>query len=319
MAIERCARDFTMPKKVLDIKKVRESREARERAAYEARTTRPISRPLRLKDKRRRKMLMIFIGTICGALLLLVLLGLGSYLDRLSIAQVDVRGAELLDAQEVGAQVEKNLSSDSFQLFSRRNVFLYPQARIERELRSVFPRIHTVTLSRDSFLSQTLAVSVVERKPYATWCTHGSYTNCYVMDVDGFVYAKKTTETPSSTYIFRGGLSEDSPVGQTFLLGRLERMTELLAYLAQNGFAAEGVEIMNDQDFEAPLLRGPVLRISFDTDPSSLVKNLSLALESDALRDKFMALEYIDLRFGNKVFFKFKGNLNEVPSEDEEA
>jgi len=37
------------------------------------------------------------------------------------------------------------------------------------------------------------------------------------------------------------------------------------------------------------------------------VKNLELVLSSDVLKGKTDALEYVDLRFGNRVYYKLKG------------
>ena len=45
----------------------------------------------------------------------------------------------------------------------------------------------------------------------------------------------------------------------------------------------------------------------FGEDPTILVKNLTLILDSDALRGKENLLEYIDLRFGNRMYYKFSG------------
>ena len=42
------------------------------------------------------------------------------------------------------------------------------------------------------------------------------------------------------------------------------------------------------------------------TNPASLVKDFKLVLSSDALKKDIDRLEYIDLRFGNKVYFKLK-------------
>ncbi|HEY4504976.1 MAG TPA: hypothetical protein VJI73_04370, partial [Candidatus Paceibacterota bacterium] len=50
--------------------------------------------------------------------------------------------------------------------------------------------------------------------------------------------------------------------------------------------------------------------IAGSTELERLIRNLNLALASDALKAEAIeargGLEYLDLRFGNKVFFKFK-------------
>lgn len=300
-----------MSRKVLDIKKVRETREALDRTAQEAaKMAKPSSKPVRLRDKRRRQQMIALCICVLGLLGIVGGLGGASHLERLSIQSVEVHGAQLLSAGDVQQSVRATISPDSFELFSRRNIFLYPRSRIEAELSSAYPRIQTVAVQREALFAQALSVQVKERAPYALWCAGASYTDCYVMDREGFVYAKQLSDRPETQYVFRGGMAlEGDPVGQTFLLGRLEKMTELLAYLAQNGYGAEGVHVENDKDFEVPLLRGPVLKISFAADPADLVRNLELALESETLKNTFTSLEYVDLRFGNRVYFKMKGTI----------
>ena len=47
-----------------------------------------------------------------------------------------------------------------------------------------------------------------------------------------------------------------------------------------------------------------VVKASFGADPDLLVRNLDLALSSPAMRNVKVPIEYIDLRFGNRIYFK---------------
>jgi hypothetical protein len=44
--------------------------------------------------------------------------------------------------------------------------------------------------------------------------------------------------------------------------------------------------------------------LSFDMSIESVLKNIEATLSAEGLREKFNTLEYIDLRFGNRVYFK---------------
>ncbi len=52
---------------------------------------------------------------------------------------------------------------------------------------------------------------------------------------------------------------------------------------------------------------GFLLKVSYGADAGTLVKNLQLVLQSDVLQGKRDKIEYIDLRFGNRVYYKLKG------------
>ena len=77
--------------------------------------------------------------------------------------------------------------------------------------------------------------------------------------------------------------------------------------LRDAGAAPLGAQLENETDISVPLADGYYIKASFGEDPSELTKNLALILSSDAIKGKIDELEYIDLRFGNRVYYKFKG------------
>ena len=82
---------------------------------------------------------------------------------------------------------------------------------------------------------------------------------------------------------------------------------ELLTELGQAGFTPLGVTVESDTDFSVPLREGFALKASFGESPDELVKNFQLVLASDALQGKESQLEYVDLRFGDRVYYKLLG------------
>ena len=57
-------------------------------------------------------------------------------------------------------------------------------------------------------------------------------------------------------------------------------------------------------------MKGPRIIFNLDTDYQKMAENLQSALDTDPLRTdykyKFDSLDYINLSFGNKVYYKFK-------------
>ena len=164
-----------------------------------------------------------------------------------------------------------------------------------------FPRIRQVTVSRPSLLAQAVVVAVQERQPYAKWCDGA----CYLIDAAGFVFAEAGSETPTLPYEFRGGLSRDhAPVGQWFLRGRLAEAVGLLDRFAAAGYAPAALEVETESDFTLTLGSGLELYMPFDVDAASLLHRFEAAVESEALAGRLGELQYIDLRFGNRVYYK---------------
>jgi len=112
---------------------------------------------------------------------------------------------------------------------------------------------------------------------------------------------------PSERYIFRGDIAPTTePIGQWFVQAHLPGLLSLLKFLGQASFTPLGAEVIG-QDILIQLQEGFLVKASFGADAGTLVKNLELVLSSDVLKGKTEALEYVDLRFGNRVYYKLKG------------
>jgi len=294
---------------ILDIKKKAGARSSPvRRAAYT-----PVERGVRLKTKRRRqKLLALCICVLCGAGLV-ASVGAASRLERLAINDVQVIGAKDIPAESLVASVTQSVDGTLLKLFSKKNIFLYPKGSVEQTLATAFPRIKDVSLSRQSLFAQAVTVTLEERVAFARWCpteiadaSHGARDgSCYLMDAHGLIFAPYVAETTASPYMFRGGLlPETDPVGQSFLFAHFDGIVTLLAKLAAVGVSPAGITVMNEKDFSIELTDGPTLYVPFDMDADAIARNLKDALESDPVRGVLDTLTYIDLRFGNRVYFK---------------
>ncbi len=250
--------------------------------------------------------------------------GVLSYNERLVINSVRVLGVSTVDSRQVETTFETGLNDGGYHLFSRSNIFLYPRAQLAKKLLTDLPRIKSVNISRESLLAQAVTVTVEEREARYVWC---NIEKCFFMDGDGYIFAPleantvteipandqpltgfaESAETHNIQYTFKGGLvSKESPIGQTFLRGRLSDIVQLLQRLEAAGYAPNGATVENESDFSVDLKQGFYLKVSFDAEASDVVRNLELIVSTDALRGKLDRLLYVDLRFGNRVYYQMK-------------
>lgn len=300
-------------RRVVDLR----GRESAKRPARAPRTPRTdtYERPRSALRVHRRKLkflgILIVIACVAG-----LVWGVGrvSYLPRFSIEHVVVRGNHDLSASIVQYFVETRIYDGTNPFLSRSNIFLYPRERIQEELRSAYPRIKDVRVWRQSFMSREVLVDIVERDSYARWCAEA----CYVLDSSGYVFAPIPTTDSSSTpgtsfaepYVFSGGIASSSdPVGQSYLPGRFGPLVAFLARLGQSGYIPTAVRQEGSQDFSVTLESGFSVRAAFGQNPDTLVRNLDLLFGTDPLRGNESSLEYIDLRFGDRVFYKMKDGI----------
>lgn len=239
------------------------------------------------------------LAIVVAAFGLLYAVHLASYLSRISIQRVDVTGAKDIDPSLIESYIFSKLDNGSYQFISRKNIFFYPQAEIEREVLAYFPRLESISVSLSEAFSNTLRIEVKERGEYALWCSH----QCYSMDSEGFVFALQSGT--STAGIFRGGIEGD-PIGKRFIPGKLPSALALLKALSQAGFSAKELAVVGE-DMIITLTRGFMLKTTFGQSPMNIVQNLRLLLSSEELRGRESQVEYIDLRFGDRVYFKLKG------------
>ncbi|MBI5469919.1 FtsQ-type POTRA domain-containing protein [Candidatus Kaiserbacteria bacterium] len=269
---------------------------------------------LRAKKRKIRVVIAVFVLTVIG--ISVYGISWASYLPQYNVQRVDVVGTQAVASGVMRAYVETLLQKDSYPLLSPRNIFLFSPRTIEQDIMRYFPRIKSAKVSRASLLSTGIQVDIQERQPFALWCE--SESNCFLLDDAGFVFAQATSSSQTSShYVFLGDMPEDasstSPIAHSYASAHFQGLLALLRYLGQAGFSPQGAHIVDDRDFTVPLAEGFYIRASFGEDASAVAKNLKLVLTSDALQGKESELEYVDLRFGNRVYYKLQGG-EEMPS-----
>lgn len=308
-----------MAPRIVDLRKGKQAQPARVRQLPFPDQT-PPKRPAPLRTRRRRARLAATGMIVLALLATAYATHLVSYIEPLSITAVRVNGAEKIDPSIIETYVDSQLRQESLRYISPRNIFAYPKESLEQGIVASFPRVKAASLSRDSVFSQTLDVTISERSPFALWCASTLVVedtsdvpagpDCYALDDTGFIFTASATSTHgefAAPYIFAGGVT-DNPIGTRFIPGQFPSILALLRVMQQStSLIPTRVEVLPEQDFNVSLEQGFYVKLSFGQEAQTIARNLNLVLSSDALRDRVSDIEYIDLRFGNRVYYKMKG------------
>src|SRR3989344_9005839 len=270
-----------------------------------------------LKQKRKQK--LIKFGLI--VLVFIILIATFSYLSyrpSIRIFQVELSGQTILDSEEVRKEVLSYLDDSYFWIFPKNNAFLYPKSSLENHLREVFKRIDVLDLELRGF--QTLQVKVTDRGLLALWCDSApvSYEEhiqnqtrqCYFLDNSGTIFAKSPNFS-GDAYFRYYGLVSDNPIGSYYLASTTEfsQMNALVAKARELSIHPVYMIPNGNKEFTLFLRGGG--KIYFDTRESLTKTSENLASLLRATIFKFdqngnLPVDYIDLRFGNKLFYKLK-------------
>ena len=268
----------------------------------------------------------IFYKVFAGATLLCLFFVAGggiSHSDRWKIKRVNVVGANVVDNQAIIKFVQEKLTGNYYFVYARENGYLFPKHEVEEGLIVAFPRLKSAQVSRTG--AHTLAVSVSERTPFALWCGD-EYTSpqrdladCWFIDDGGFVFDRAPIFSSGVYLEIYGAL--DGVIQGSILRAHLPRPRFSLAHAFEQAMKKElggiaRISIKPEGEYSVaintssayPILKGVEVRFNDGQDPQTLVKNLTEALPvqfpPDAVPTK--KLNYIDLRFRNKVFFGFE-------------
>lgn len=243
-------------------------------------------------------------------LLVLAVLFAGAFfvsrLEAFSVKEITVDGNKEVSSSEVISIADEYASSTWLYIFPERNILLYPTDEVEAKLRSKYPHFSHVKVERTGLTS--IRIGVIERQPSALWCDNSS--GCFIVDDQGFIYAPAENASTTDLIIFRGeSVGTGTPIGTVInSSSTYSDIATLLQGMKEKGLTPKEVEIRNKHEFSVKVSPGGNVIFSDIRPLGDSLDNLSTALQSSAFKatSTSMDFEYIDTRFGNKIFFKMK-------------
>jgi len=264
-------------------------------------------------SKRRTQGLKMLKGGVYVFLLFIFLLVVSTYvifLDKLQIGNIVFRGLENIEEGEIRKNVEALLKERLFFIFPKSNVFLAGGEEIENRLRKTFPRIDFIDINKD-FFPPALFLDIKERSLWAIWCRVYSELaeECYYMDEEGIIFGRSPQFSGTLITKIKDFSSTTSSLLSSPLLARELHSIKVFKE-GENAFQElRGLQFMFDErnrdSFEIETLEGWRVILDSDADPEESLANLMLSLR-EQIKEQRIKLDYIDLRLGNKIFYKFR-------------
>ncbi|MBI2100114.1 MAG: hypothetical protein HYT48_02110 [Candidatus Vogelbacteria bacterium] len=238
-------------------------------------------------------------------ILVLILAGLVglTHLNRFLIQNITVEGNELVSEDEIVTTASKPLLGNYWYVFPKRNIFLYPRQEIVTALIAKFPQFASAEMTTEGATSAVIKVR--ERHSIFVWCTS---TDCYLVDQSGLLFAPAPDFSGRLFFVVRGELSGE-PLGQRPLtVGQFNNFNKLRTELAKLLDGIYGATVGQDGDFT--LWTDFAVYLNLKQDPAIVFSNAKSALADKdllaAVLERPSSIEYLDLRFLPKIFYKFK-------------
>lgn len=259
----------------------------------------------RLAERRKKRRMVLIVTAV---LLLLCAVGgvvYSTHIPEVRISGIDVSGGQKVPHELIRTHLDAFRAHVGKGVVAKDNVFLFPRSAAAQSLLGTFPRLLHADVRVHGFLEPVLRVQIDERVAFARWCRDGDNA-CFLMDEQGFVFAFDAGESRVVGTDFYGSLVADDVVGRVYapdefahlaLLAREFEARELpIARILLNP-ESNSLDVVLEQGFSLKILR--------NAEPLQLAETLDTILTSKALRDRVAELEYVDMRFGNRMYYRF--------------
>jgi len=275
--------------------------------------------------KRSRKVGRIRLIVLCVILFISIIVAL-SYLSfdkRLTIRDIAINGTSIINWDEVSKNIDKNLSGKYLYIFSKRNSFIYPHDKLQESLLTEFPRIEKLEMSVKNF--NTLVLNIKERLGTHLYCgatlpekKEEIGENCYFINNDGYIFDKAPYFSGDIyfKYYTEINMINGKVLGsQIFEATRFHELARFVDGVSSLGFKPIYLVRSQDKTFSLYLKSvgdkpNPKVIFKEDNDLVTILDNFKTAMGekefANEINSKYDTLSYIDLRFKNKVLYKFQ-------------
>ncbi len=264
------------------------------------------------KTVKKNKKLFSWKKVLFVVIFLGVLFGFGCLLryHKMQIDTVDVVGTNVIDEQDVSNSVQGQLVGTWLWIFPRTSVLLVNDKAIEKNLKEQFSRIETVVAKRTNL--HTIEVTIKEFDAVYLWCTQTD-ENCYFMDKQGVVYSQAPVFSGTAyPKVFTGAPLVELPF-QGMSEVDLVRVAELQQKLSEINIVPVAFRNISARELQIDFLHNKTIaKLNIDpaTPTSTSLEYLFSGIRTEPLaslfRNESKKLLYIDVRFPNKVVYKFQ-------------
>lgn len=241
-------------------------------------------------------------------------------LPLLRFSDVHVAGLQTLSSEEVMGAVRADLAGTYFFLIPRDSYFFVSGAYLEERLKKQFSRIAEVAVKKTT--GQPLSVTITERSVWGIVCEKansvgGSQEVLPVQEkkTDACFYIDRSGTAFEDVSSFAGSLFPVIYKEEPGMLGQIavapadveffESSRDFLHLASGLSLFSMESQKTSPNDMHLYLKEGWELIVPRDKSPEEWTHVLDVLLSGE-IKDRKKDLLYVDLRFGNKVFYKFR-------------
>ncbi len=241
---------------------------------------------------------------IFGALIFCALIIFLIKVERFQVKSVEVLGTKVADPIDVSQFVMGQLQGDYLWFLPKTSIILVGPKKMADDISEHFPRFKNVSVERSGMSG--LSVNIEEYPGVYLWCDE----ECSFMDETGVVFAEAPYFSGSAYLKIYIGERKDYPF-QPITIDQLKKVKIITEKLSTIGIEPTEFHFGPERKLTVIYLNNAkTVEIYFDATSNieADLETLYTGLQTEPLASmyKTQVLKYLDLRFSNKVVYKFE-------------
>ncbi|MBI4837260.1 MAG: FtsQ-type POTRA domain-containing protein [Candidatus Portnoybacteria bacterium] len=222
----------------------------------------------------------------------------------LRIKEIKVEGAQKVSEEEIVSFSRQALADREQWIIPKDSLFFFAEQKFEDLLLKQIPLIKSVEVARN--ISGSLLIKVQERQKAIIYC---DMRQCYNIDDSGLIFEEAPAVYGGMAIALKDNSGREIKIGDQAVGPELisfikdvwhslnERVNLNLIYFELSSYPAVEVDAITVEDW----------KIILDQNRSAVDQVAALKLVLDEkIKDQRDKLEYVDLRVGNRAYYKMK-------------
>jgi len=245
------------------------------------------------------------------SLLVLIIVGTGFYFllffPNFQVNNITINGNQKISSENLKNIVDQEVNKKpigfaGWNLYSK-SIFLVNTEELQKQILNTYSEIKIASVTKN--LPQDLAVNIEERKQFAIFCQN---EKCFNIDEGGVIFENSST-TAQDTFIVRQNINlQDAFVGENVIEENIMRAISKIEKDLKGNFQINLAEALISTPIRLDVKTGEGWQIYFNIDTDSDIglqlTKLNLLLKDEIASETRQKLEYVDLRFKDRAYYK---------------
>jgi hypothetical protein len=237
------------------------------------------------------------------SLVLVILAASAIYSGYFTIKNIEIKGEGGISTDDIKSIVNKQISGKFLNIFFQKNIFLFNSGRLKKDLETNYV-FDSLSINKD--LPDTLQI-IFKEKAYAFILKEDE--KFFYADKEGIVIDEiNPLDVSSKAYPIIRNESQNKiqnrEIGfnKTYVGFTLQLFSFLKKY--PDDFKIDSFLLDNDIDtMKVVLKEGPRIYFNANNDIDTQISKLMI-LKKEKLKESFVKKEYIDLRYGDSIYYR---------------